>query len=525
LVNAALLALLLGIVVFAPQAHAQGGIPLWTNRYNGPANGYDRAIAIAVDGSGNVIVTGWSDGSGSGYDYATIKYSGAGVPLWTNQYNGPANSNDTVVAVAVDGSGNVFVTGYSFGVGSGLDYATIKYSSAGVPLWTNHYNGPGNNDDTAVAMAVDGSGNVFVTGWSEGFATIVGFATIAYSSAGVPLWTNRYNGPGANSTASAWALAVDGSGNVFVTGSSGSRDYPVNYDYATIKYSGAGVPLWTNRYNGPGPVGFSQDYARLAAVDGSGNVFVTGDSPRASCCLSDYATIKYSGAGVPLWTNRYSGPGSCYPRGMVVDGSGNVFVTGESFGSGGAEDYATIKYSGAGVALWTNRYNGPGNSTDSAWALAVDGSGNVFVTGLSSGSGSGFDSATIAYSSAGVPLWTNRYNGSGNGADAAYAVAVDSNGDVVVTGLSFGTGTDYDYVTIKYSSSIPVVRLNFQNANNSVVLSWPTNATGFMLQSATNLSSPIVWSNSSSMPIAVGTNFTVTNATSAAAQLFRLTKP
>ena len=86
-------------------------MPLWTNRYNGPGNGNDYANAVAVDGSNNVIVTGYSTSSESYYDYATIKYSSAGVPLWTNRYNGPGNGNDYACAVAVDGSNNVIVTG------------------------------------------------------------------------------------------------------------------------------------------------------------------------------------------------------------------------------------------------------------------------------------------------------------------------------------------------------------------------------------------------------------------------------
>jgi hypothetical protein len=79
-----------------------------------------------MDSSNNVIVTGYSS-NGTNYDYATIKYSGAGVPLWTNRYNGPGNGDDEASAVAVDHSGNVIVTGYSYGSGSGDDYATIKY--------------------------------------------------------------------------------------------------------------------------------------------------------------------------------------------------------------------------------------------------------------------------------------------------------------------------------------------------------------------------------------------------------------
>src|ERR1022692_4142875 len=173
---------------------AETAVQAWVQRYNGPGN---EACALAVDGSNNVIVTGRSyDDTESSDDYATIQYSSAGVPLWTNRYNGPGNGGDFAIAVAVDGSNNVIVTGQSFDSGSGQDYATIKYSSAGMPLWTNRYNGPGNGDDEAFAVASDGMNNVLVTGYSIGDGNSYDYATLKYSSAGVPLWTNRYNGPG-----------------------------------------------------------------------------------------------------------------------------------------------------------------------------------------------------------------------------------------------------------------------------------------------------------------------------------------
>src|SRR4030095_3555802 len=175
---------------------------LWTNRYNGPRNGDDLANAIAVDGRGNVFVTGESVGGPPDYqppDYATIKYSSLGVPLWTNRYDGPGNNQDSATAIALDSSGNVFVTGHSENGSDGIlfqDYATIAYSNAGVPLWTNRYDGA-NGQDWASAIAVDASGNVFVTGLSSEEATFDGnhddFATVAYSNAGVPVWHNRYH--------------------------------------------------------------------------------------------------------------------------------------------------------------------------------------------------------------------------------------------------------------------------------------------------------------------------------------------
>src|SRR5205085_9586613 len=129
---------------------------LWTNRDHGPLNGTDTARAMAADGSGNVFVTGSSQGPTGDYDYVTIAYSGAGAPLWTNRYGALGNNYDRAAAVAVDGSGNVFVTGYSQS-GFNYEYATTKYSGAGVPLWTNCYTGPGGSS-AANAIAVDGSG-------------------------------------------------------------------------------------------------------------------------------------------------------------------------------------------------------------------------------------------------------------------------------------------------------------------------------------------------------------------------------
>src|SRR3990170_813631 len=152
------------------------------------------------------------------------------------------------------------------------------------------------------------------------------------------------------------------------------------------------------------------------------------------------------------WVRRYNGPGnsSDYAYAIAVDGSGNVYVTGQSIGSGTYNDYATIKYYSNGDTAWVRRYNGPGNLDDVAYAIAVDGSGCVYVTGWSVGSGTGYDYTTIKYYPNGDTAWVRRYNGPANGADLARAIAVDGSGSVYVTGLSSGSGTSYDYATIKY---------------------------------------------------------------------------
>jgi hypothetical protein len=486
--------LALSLVVSSPFGHGQTAVEAWVQRHSEAGSLENLPRAIAVDSSGNAIVTGSSTDTNA-FDlkhWVTIAYSSSGAPMWTNRYHGPDFYDDQPNAVAVDAAGNAFVTGVSFGGGSGQDYVTIKYSSAGVALWTNRYNGPGNGNDGANAVVVDGSGNVIVAGLSVGtigLSSYFDYATIKYSGAGVPLWTNRYNGP-ANNEDQATDVAVAGSGNVFVTGYSFASDG--RSDYLTIAYSSAGVPLWTNRYNGP--VNDSDDYARAVAVDGNGNVFVTGDSWNGS--VQEYATIAYSGAGAPLWTNRYHTPGSGnnFARAIAADSNGNVFVTGKAGG------FATIKYSNAGMPLWTNRYNGPSGFSfdDTARAIAVDGGGNLIVTGDSYRDFVTRDIATIAYSNAGIPLWTNRYNGPANGDDVPLtkqSLALGPGGSVYVTAASDGDNSDetvFDFATVKYVISGPSLFITRSNA--SVILSWPVSALNFQLQENTDLSLSNGWS-------------------------------
>jgi len=433
-------------------ASALGTAQAWVRHYDGPGNGNDCATAIVVDPAGHVVVTGYSTAAdGVTADWATIAYSSAGMPLWTNRYNGPGDSHDFARALAADASGNVVVTGWSDGGDSAYDYATIKYSSAGVPLWTNRYGRRAVGQDYARAVAMDAAGDVFVTGASEDGRGL-DYTTIKYSKAGVPLWTNYYHGL-ENHHDIAAALTVDATGNVIVTGSSYNG---TNNDIVTIKYATTGAPLWTNRCTGSAN---GWDAAREVAVDAAGNVFVTGTFADDNG-WRDYATIKYSGVGVLLWINRYNGPGNGddIPCALAVGPGGNVIVTGYSATTNvypRDSAYTTIKYSSTGAPLWTNRYNGPGNADHEASALAVDTGGNVYVTGYSTGNRGSRDYVTIMYSSTGVPLWTNRYNGPANGADKALGLAVDQRGEVYVTGSSTGSNGHSDYATVKYAPPAP----------------------------------------------------------------------
>jgi hypothetical protein len=429
-------------------AAAKAQTEQWVARYNGQGE----ANSIAVDSTtGTAYVTGFSTGAGTGQDYATVAYDATGTELWVARYDGPGHGSDVARGIALDNStGNVYVTGYSWGVSMSSEYATVAYDSTGSELWVARYNGPGNGSHSATAIAVDSTGNVYVTGISwGGTATQFDYATIKYDATGTELWVARYNGP-ASGNDGATAIAVDsGTGNVYVTGNSLGTGQPFG-DYATVAYDRTGMQLWVARYTGPGNM-FNN--AKAIAVDSrTGNVYVTGESMGIGT-FTDYATVAYDSNGAQLWVARYNGPGNDKDEAnaIAVDGAGNVYVTGESAGLGTLIDYATVAYDSNGAELWVARYNGPANGYDIANAIAVDSSGSVYVTGRSEGIGTGYDYATIAYNSAtAAEQWVARYNGPGNGQDIAYAIAVDSTRNVYVTGGSTGIGTG-DFATIKYS--------------------------------------------------------------------------
>ncbi|MEO0117119.1 MAG: SBBP repeat-containing protein, partial [candidate division WOR-3 bacterium] len=172
----------------------------------------------------------------------------------------------------------------------------------------------------------------------------------------------------------------------------------------------------------------------------------------------DYLTLKYDSEGNLLWERRYNGPGNGVDEAhaLFVDENRNIYIAGRSVGSGTNYDYATLKYNSDGNLLWERRYNGPGNGGDEANALFVDGNGNVYVTGSSQGSGTTYDYLTLKYDSEGNLLWERRYNGPGNGVNEAHALFVDGNRNIYITGRSVGSGTNYDYATIKYVQGVSI---------------------------------------------------------------------
>lgn len=235
-------------------------------------------------------------------------------------------------------------------------------------------------------------------------------------------------------------MKVDQAGNVYVAGihiapTTGS-------DYVTIKYSTGGNQLWAATYDGSE----NSDYAYDLAVDNAGNAYVTGLSVNSP--LFDWATIKYNTNGQEEWSAKYS-VANGIAVGITIDGMQNIYVTGYE-GAGNTENYATIKYSPIGMPQWVRTYDAD-SLADRPFAITADNTGNVYVTGLSNTASTGADIATIKYNTNGNQLWVARYNGSGNSSDQGYDIAVDDSGNVYVTGYERigNTAFSENYITIK----------------------------------------------------------------------------
>lgn len=421
----------------------------WAARYNGTANNIDITSGLAVDNQGGVVVTGFGYNTGTGRDYITVKYNPDGSTAWVKTYNGEANGGDYSFALAIDNQNSVYVTGRSDRGGPTFsDITTIKYNSNGVVQWIAFYNGPANLLDEASCIRVDGSGNVYVAGRSEGgSATNEDIVVVKYDINGNQLWAQRYDGT-AHNIDRATSLDVDAQGNVLVCGT--DLNSGTGSDYVLIKYNSNGIEQWVKNYNGNANGG---DQANVVKVDAAGNSYITGFVDNASSSY-DFFTVKVNTDGVTQWTATYNGQGNLgdFPTAMTIDNSGNVYVTGKSTGTAFINDsnYATIKYNSQGVQQWVAIYKNSNNSVDVARSIALDDMGNVYVTGAST-SNTMNDYTTIKYKNSGLQEWVLKYNGTSDNDDYSNVVTVDANHNVYVTGRSYAAGSNFDFCTIKYS--------------------------------------------------------------------------
>jgi uncharacterized delta-60 repeat protein len=389
-------------------------------------------------------------------DYVTIKYNSNGDTLWTQRYNGTGNASDVPFAIAIDNSGNIYVTGYSTGSGSNSDYLTIKYNPNGIQQWIQRYNGAGAGQDVAYSITADDSGNVYITGVSDTASTggSGNCVTIKYNTNGVQQWIKMYSGAG-NLRDLGNDITLDNSGNIYVTGYTTLSANDINY--LTIKYNSNGAMQWVKTYNGTGN---DRDIALNIEHDNNGNVYITGLSRSSNSFYSeDFVTIKYDSSGTEKWTKRYNSPNNYgdEPQDMAVDVAGNVYVTGYGF-NGGTYSLATVKYSASGNEEWVKNYAGVAY----AYGMTLDNSGNIYITGALNLNS---DCFLIKYDPQGLQQFVQVYDGLYT--NVGLFVKTNNLGDVFVAGNTseiHASNSNSDFMLIKYSP-VPVFQAQFKRNN------------------------------------------------------------
>jgi hypothetical protein len=299
-------------------------------------------------------------------------------------------------------------------------------------------------------LVIDGSGNVYVTGYETDATDMTNFVTIKYNADGTQAWAANFDGGVGDDKAVGVALALDGS--IYVTGSR-TQEGGTFQDYATVKYDAGGGQAWVDIYDRD----TVNDIPAAIAVDSAGNVFVTGRSALGPGMGGPYSyvTLKYNSSGTRLWTKIYSGTNrGAIPTAMALTPNG-LYITGNVWRTTN-NDIGTVAYNPAnGNELWVALYNGTANNFDEASGILVDANGKIHIVGYSQDTLGRADYCRLRYSSNGTPELVCLYNSDFNNADEAKAIAVDNEFKVVVTGRSYGglPLMTYDLVTVKWDSS------------------------------------------------------------------------
>ncbi len=414
---------------------------VWERRFRGEG-GLSIVNDMYVDSDGNSYVTGSTDIFSGNRDFLTLKFNEDGELLWYVTYDGPANRWDEAIAIDVDSEGNVYVTGMSEGMGSGFDYATIKYNDAGEELWVARVNGSASEDDIPVGIRTDADGNVYVSGYNMMEDSYEDFTTVKYNTFGQLQWIARYDG---GQEDRATAMDIDADGNVYATG--WSRNPEGSPDVFTIKYDRDGNEVWNSYYNSPEN---RSDEANDIAVDAEGNVYVAG------MAAGKFIVLKYDASGEEIWSATYEDPSlsTASAQRIAVDEMGNVYVSGLTRGAGTGDDITTIKYDAAGNRQWVSVYDGPANDRDRVTDMKIDTNGDVYITGYTRTHDQRDNFVTIKYNTDGVRQWVEETDYYGYNARAA-AITVHESDNIYVAG-SAGEGSWGVVIVSRYEQGTSV---------------------------------------------------------------------
>jgi hypothetical protein len=419
--------------------------------------------------------------------FVTINFlsllSYAQSPNWLWAKSAGGTDFDFTYSVAVDVSGNAYVAGFysnssiTFGANTltnvgARDMFLAKYDAAANVVWAK--SAGGTDVDEMRSLAVDASGNTYVTGWFKSSSFVFGTSTLTnagdgdmflakYDALGNVVWVKSAGGQNTDIGSS---VALDVLGNTYLVGffSSSTINFGTttltnagDYDMFLVKYDATGNVVWAKSAGGS-----ALDGALSFAVDAYGNAYVAGyyESPTlifGSTTLTnagsgDIFLVKYNASGNVVWAKSAGGTGLDEAMSIAVDASGNTYVAGYFssytllFGSTtltslGSEDIFLAKYDVNGNVVWAKKAGGM--SDDRTNSIAVDAYGNTYVAGYFSSTNLDFGATTLIntgqadiflarYDAIGNVIWAKSVGGTSD--DRAISSVVDAYGNIYLTG-------------------------------------------------------------------------------------------
>ncbi len=449
---------------------------VWATFYGG-GGGSSGEIGedICTDAAGNVFVTGFTSsllfplqnpGGGAYYqssyggsimDAFVLKFSPSCGLLWSTYYGG--SNYERGNGICTDAAGNVYVTGWTassnfpfFNPGGGAfcdstynggdDIFVLRFTNAGLRTWATYYGGA--SSESGWEITVDNAGGILITG-----GALSGFPTL-------------------NPGGGAFVQAAYGGGT---------------YDAFILKFSASLAPFWATYYGSSG-----NEVSHGVAVDATGNIFITGGTNSTLFPLLnpgggsyfqgsfggnfDAFIVKFSSTGVRQWATFYGGSNFEWSEGIAIKPSGQVYITGatgspnfplqnpgggayyQSTFGGGVYDVYIVRFSNAGIRQWATYYGG--NNYDESLEIATDASGTLYLSGATNSTnfpvqsagacsffdntyagGTGSDVFISVFNNSETLTWASYYGATDN--ESGFSIAPDASGNFYVTGYTFST--------------------------------------------------------------------------------------
>jgi hypothetical protein len=453
-VTCVLAILILLLLAAEAQAYAPGQL-IFAKRI-GSSTAPASSVAVAAAPNGATVIAGWKEDSSVPKGIVTIvaKYTATGRRAWLKTYKTNAAIGSGAEAVACDRSGNVYVAATFYGAHE--DIGLLKYDAAGRFKWAKSYDGPAAGDDWAEAIAVDRSGNVLVAGRSYATNGRVGVVVLKYRPNGDLAWPQaaRYDSDPNDANAGGVfckGLAVDANGNAYVAG---WWEHSVSGTWTnsaiTLKFGATdGVEKWVQVYvarDNPG------SYADHMTLRGS-SVVITGSTQKSADIERDALIVRYSLGGAEKGWMEWGvdGRGEFF-SGVALDAKGNAFVTGDQWlvRFTGTDKAVTMKLNATLTkVVWKKTYQ-PAGRYAGGNLVALDGLGNVYVSGVRKSFAGDTDFLMMKYSPSGDRKWLKGWSGGGPHNDESWGLALGTNGGVYVTGKGNASGDYGQAVLLKY---------------------------------------------------------------------------